>query len=85
MDTWIERRKQRRETVEIEATVVHDAGLARWSATILDITKLGAMLELAADTALPPTFHLLFAHTIQPCQTVWAKGRYVGVSFLRQL
>jgi phage tail protein X len=83
MEKWIERRKKKRTASYTEATLVHTSGLVRHPATIVEVSPLGALIELPDQTELPESFDLLFSNVIQPCRLVWTKGHYVGVRFMQ--
>lgn len=48
---------------------------------ILDISAVGACLELVTSGALPGRFELISAGSKKKCPVVWRRGYRVGVSF----
>lgn len=81
MQSYLEKRKERRLSVNLPASLVAENGLARLPVTIVNVSPSGAMFELDHPAPLPGTFTLLFDHKMQPCHLVWQKTRFAGAQF----
>ena len=81
MKNWIEKRQHRREDLRLEATAVMSDGLVRQSVFVVNLSRSGAMLELAESIVLPEVFTLLFKHTLEPCRVVWRHAQFAGLEF----
>jgi PilZ domain len=82
MQAWVEQRQSTRQLVRIEAMVVKSGGLVRLPVTIVNLSRAGAMLELAEGCELPAEMVLLFKNSSEPCRTVWQVDRLAGVEFI---
>lgn len=81
MKTWIDKRLYKREAIRIAATAVMDDGLIREDVLVVNLSRSGAMVEIAESIELPEAFTLLFHHSLEPCHVVWREARYAGVKF----
>lgn len=82
MEQWAEQRRHIRSSVSVVATVVTGEGLCRTPAQIVNLSPVGAMLEIQGQEPLPKEFDLLYEHTLQPVRLVWQSGHVAGVFFL---
>ena len=51
--------------------------------TVQNITSVGACLQMANTSGVPPTFELTFEHgrTRRPCRVIWRTNDRLGVTF----
>lgn len=77
-----ERRALPRERVHLEATIVTGGGVTRFDGAVLNMTTMGARVDIPPDHDLPDRFYMLMPdHRIQPCRIVWREGIRVGLLF----
>lgn len=81
MKNWIEKRQYRRDDIRLEATAVLSDGLVRQSVWVVNLSRSGAMLELAESIELPEVFTLLFKRSLEPCRVVWRHAQFAGLEF----
>ncbi|HEY8575429.1 MAG TPA: PilZ domain-containing protein [Devosia sp.] len=81
MKSWIEKRSHRRDCIRIAATAVLADGLVREDVLVVNLSRSGAMVELPETVDLPPSFTLLFKHSLEPCQVVWRAAQFAGLKF----
>lgn len=81
MTSWNEKRQHRREPISIPATVVMGNGVVRQDVVVVNLSRSGAMVEVAESIDLPGAFTLLFQHSLEPCQVVWREAQYAGLKF----
>ena len=81
MKNWIEKRHHRRNDLRLEATAVLSDGLVRQNVLVVNLSRSGAMLELAESIDLPEVFTLLFKHSLEPCRVVWRHAQFAGLEF----
>lgn len=58
-----------------------DNGLFRTPVTLVNLSRTGAMLEMAEPTRLDQNFTLLFLNSLAPCTIVWRQDNLAGVQF----
>lgn len=81
MKSFIEKRIERRLTINVPATLVVGDGLVRRPITIINVSQLGIMIELRYAWSVPRRFYLLFERRLQPCQLVWQQDLFAGAKF----
>lgn len=82
--TWIERRAEPRESVNIRARVLHGQGLAMWADCVIkDLSASGAKIELSHFHKLPPRFVLLHFEAGMAFEVVlkWRRADLAGMAF----
>ena len=61
-----------------------EEGVPPQACVIVDMSELGAQLQVPADVAVPGEFSLLIggnSHVRRHCKLVWRSGNRVGVEF----
>lgn len=81
MKNWIEKRVHQRAPIRIAATAVMDDGVIREDVLVVNLSRSGAMVEVAESIHLPDAFTLLFQHSLEPCKIVWREAQYAGLRF----
>ncbi|HTO27246.1 MAG TPA: PilZ domain-containing protein [Devosia sp.] len=77
-----ERRALPREAVHLEATIVTAGGVIRFGGAVLNMTAMGARVDVPPNHELPNRFYMLMPdHRMQPCRIVWRDGIHVGLQF----
>jgi hypothetical protein len=81
MKSWNEKRQHKRETISIAATAVAEDGVVRQQVIVVNLSRSGAMVELAESIELPEVFTLLFHHSLEPCRVIWRHAQFAGLQF----
>ena len=81
MTSLIEKRRHKRETIRIAATAVTQDGILRQDVLVVNLSRSGAMVELAESIELNGPFTLLFNNKMEPCRLVWREAQFAGVRF----
>ena len=60
-------------------------GRADQECHVMDISKSGAKITVAASSQVPEKFELAFVETAtkrQACEVVWRRGKMIGIQFV---
>lgn len=82
MDSTKDQRMQPREPIAIEGMAVAGEGLVRTPLRLVNLSRSGAMVELADEAALADELVLLFNHRAEPCKLIWQRGPLAGLKFI---
>lgn len=82
MKIWNEKRRIARDRVNITAVAVMDGGLTRRPVSVVNLSRIGAQIEVSWVTQLPPTLTLLFQNRLEHCELVWQAASFAGVRFV---
>ena len=56
-------------------------GILRQDVVVVNLSRSGAMVELAENIELNGPFTLLFNNKMEPCRLVWREAKLAGLRF----
>jgi hypothetical protein len=75
-------KKRLRASVALPVNIIGDKGHQRCDCKVLELSKKGALLEVAAVATLPDRFELaLSSEENRSCRVIWRSGNCVGILF----
>ncbi|WP_162501418.1 PilZ domain-containing protein [Methylobacterium crusticola] len=79
-----ERRHIKRQPTSLRGRLILEVGRDVLECRVLDVTTVGANLEVPERVAVPARFDLLIGSggTMRPCTIVWRRSDRIGVRFL---
>ncbi|MBF0679548.1 MAG: PilZ domain-containing protein [Devosia sp.] len=81
MNTFLDRRRERRSPPVLRGPAQIAADQVRLDVTILNVSRSGVMIALPEDIALPDRISLIVGTMLQPCEVVWRDGTSAGLRF----